>query len=470
MKTLITNGTLVTETGILKADIAINGDVITGIGFFPKKDFDNIYDVQNCLVMPGLIDAHTHLELQQSPQYRAADDFYTGTVAAACGGTTSIIDHIAFGPAGCNLHYSIDRYHELAKKAVIDYSFHGVIQHVDDAIVQELAHIIQHEGITSFKAYTTYGFKVDDTGFYRLLKTVKKAGGILTVHSENDSLINYLRSEYLKQNKVLPIYHARSRPNITESEAVARLMQFAALADDAPLYIVHLSTAEALSAVMQGRTNLKNTFVETCTQYLTLSEEKYGNENGSPDDPENIEGLKYMMAPPLRTKNDTAVLWEGVKDGSIQVIATDHCPFMLQEKLHTKGDFTKGPGGAPGIEERVRIIFSEGVQKKRITLEQFVKVMAANPARIFNLYPKKGCLLPGADADITIINPHAEEVLTKKNLKSACDYCVYEGMKVQCSIDSVFSRGTLIVKNNEFLGEKGRGQFIFRKPHATIAE
>lgn len=464
MKTLISGGTLVTETDTFTADIAMQDGIITGIGHFDAADFDSVHDAHGLLVMPGLIDAHTHLELQQSPQYRAIDDFYTGTVAAACGGTTSVIDHIAFGPAGCNLHYSIDRYHELAKKAVIDYSFHGVIQHVDDAILQELAHIIKYEGITSVKAYTTYGFKLDDTGFFRLLKTVKEAGGILTVHSENDALINYLRAEYVKQKKMLPIYHARSRPNITESEAVARLMQFARLADDAPLYIVHLSTADALLAVIQGRRHLKNTFVETCTQYLTLSEEKYGNADGSPDDPENIEGLKYMMAPPLRTKRDNAVLWQGLAEGAIQVVATDHCPFLLKEKMDTKGDFTKGPGGAPGIEERVRIIFSEGVQKKRISLQRFVQVMAANPARIFNLYPQKGCLQPGADADVTLINPNAEEVLTKKNLKSACDYCTYEGVKVQCTIDSVFSRGELIVRHNKFLGEKGRGRFIFRKP------
>ncbi|MEL3906646.1 MAG: dihydropyrimidinase [Treponema sp.] len=464
MKTLIRGGTLVTETDTFIADIAVQDGIITGIGRFDGIAFDSVYDAHGLLVMPGLIDAHTHLELQQTPQYRAADDFYTGTVAAACGGTTSIIDHIAFGPAGCNLHYSLDRYHELAKKAVIDYSFHGVIQHVDDAILEELAHIIRHEGITSVKAYTTYGFKVDDTGFFRLLKTVKEAGGVLTVHSENDALINYLRAECVKYKKVLPIYHARSRPNITESEAVARLLHFADLAGDAPLYIVHLSTAEALRAVMQGRMHLNNTFVETCTQYLTLSEEKYGNEDGSPDDPENIEGLKYMMAPPLRTKQDNAVLWQGIADGAIQVVATDHCPFLMKEKMDTKGDFTKGPGGAPGIEERVRIIFSEGVQKKRISLQRFVQVMAANPARIFNLYPQKGCLQPGADADLTLINPNAEEVLTKKNLKSACDYCTYEGMKVHCTIDSVFSRGELIVRHNEFLGEKGRGRFIFRQP------
>jgi len=463
-KTLITGGTLVTENDTFKADIAITGSKITGIGHFNPVDFDTVYEVPGCYVMPGLIDAHTHLELQQSPQYRAVDDFYTGTVAAACGGTTSVIDHIAFGPAGCNLHYSIDRYHELAKKAVIDYGFHGVIQHVDDAILQELSGIIKNEGITSFKAYTTYGFKIDDTGFYRLLQTVKEAGGILTVHSENDSLINYLRSKFVKEKKMLPIYHARSRPNETEAEAVSRLIHFSEMVEDAPLYIVHLSTGEALISVVEGRQHVNRLFVETCTQYLTLSEEKYGNENGSPDDPENIEGLKYIMAPPLRRKQDIEALWIGLANGDIQVVATDHCPFLLKEKMDTKGDFTKGPGGAPGIEERVRIIFSEGVQKKRISLERFVQVMAANPARIFGMYPQKGCLLPGADADITIINPNAEEVLTKKNLKSACDYCTYEGMKVQCAIDSVFSRGELIVKNNEFLGKKGRGQFIFRKP------
>lgn len=458
MRKIIKNGTIVTESDIFNGDILIEDEKILAIGNFADNEADEVIDAKGKYVMPGAIDVHTHMELQQSEKYRAVDDFYTGTVAAAVGGTTSIIDHIGFGPKGCNLHHSINNYHEIAKKSALDYSFHGVIQHVDEEILKELSEIIENEGIPSFKAYSTYGFKVEDKGFMQLLEQMKKSNGVLTVHAENDGITNYLREKFLSEGKKEPIYHALSRPNETEAETVERLINLSIMAGDAPLYIVHTSTKESIEAIKRAREQgLKNLYVETCTQYLTLTDSKY-EENGP------IEGLKYLMSPPLRKQGDVDALWKAVDNGDIQVIATDHCPFLFEtDKLDGKDDFTKAPGGAPGVEERVRIIFSEGVMKNRISVQKFVEVMCTNPAKIFGMYPQKGALIPGADADILIIDSEKEEVLTKENMKSACDYCTYEGMKVKGAVNMVFSRGKLVAKDNEFLGEKGYGKFIHRK-------
>lgn len=458
MRKIIKNGTIVTESDIFNGDILIEDEKILAIGRFEDNEADEVIDAKGKYVMPGAIDVHTHMELQQSEKYRSVDDFYTGTVAAAVGGTTSIIDHIGFGPKGCNLHHSINNYHEIAKKSALDYSFHGVIQHVDEEILKELSEIIENEGIPSFKAYSTYGFKVEDKGFMQLLEQMKKSKGILTVHAENDGITNYLREKFLAEGKKEPIYHALSRPNETESETVERLINLSIMAGDAPLYIVHTSTKESIAAIKRAREQgLKNLYVETCTQYLTLTDSKY-EENGP------IEGLKYLMSPPLRKESDVEELWKAVDNGDIQVIATDHCPFLFKtDKLDGKDDFTKAPGGAPGVEERVRVVFSEGVMKNRITIQKFVEVMCTNPAKIFGMYPQKGALIPGADADILIIDAEKEEILTKENMKSTCDYCTYEGMKVKGTVDMVFSRGKLVAKDNEFLGEKGYGKFIHRK-------
>lgn len=458
MRKIIKNGTIVTESDVFNGDILIEDEKILAIGKFEDSEADEVIDAKGKYVMPGAIDVHTHMELQQSDKYRAVDDFYTGTVAAAVGGTTSIIDHIGFGPKGCNLHHSINNYHEIAKKSALDYSFHGVIQHVDEEILKELSEIIEDEGIPSFKAYSTYGFKVEDKGFMQLLEQMKKSKGILTVHAENDGVTNYLRDKFLSEGKTEPIYHALSRPNETEVETVERLINLSIMSGDAPLYIVHTSTKESIAAIKRAREQgLKNIYVETCTQYLTLTDSKY-EENGP------IEGLKYLMSPPLRKESDVEELWKAVDNGDIQVIATDHCPFLFAtDKLDGKDDFTKAPGGAPGVEERVRVIFSEGVMKNRITIQKFVEVMCTNPAKIFGMYPQKGALIPGADADILIMDAEKEEVLTKENMKSACDYCTYEGVKVKGVVNMVFSRGKLVAKDNNFLGEKGHGKFIHRK-------
>lgn len=458
MNTLIKNGMIVTEGSIMRADLYLRNEAIHAIGFFDEDIFDEVHDVSGMYVMPGAIDPHTHMELQQSPEFRSIDDFYSGTVAAAVGGTTMIIDHIAFGPKGCNLHYSIDQYHQLAKKSVIDYSFHGVIQEVNQEILKELDEIIRLEGIPSFKAYSTYGYAMSDEDFYLLLTQIKQSGGILTVHCENDEITNFLRRQFALQRKTSPIYHAKSRPNETEAEAVDCLINIAQMAGDAPLYIVHTSTKQALERIETARyQGQKNIFCETCPQYLLLTEDEY-DKNG------DEEGTKFLMAPPLRQDNDRIALWNGITSGQIDTVATDHCPFYYEtQKKPFAKDFLKAPGGAPGVEERVRLIFSEGVQKGRMTLPQFVQTVSTNAAIIFGMYPQKGTLQPGADADIMVIDPNQRDILTVKNMKGNADYSPYEGMEVQCSIHKVFSRGKLVAVDNEFVGRQGDGKFIKRK-------
>ncbi|MDO4594573.1 MAG: dihydropyrimidinase [Tissierellia bacterium] len=457
MKTLLKNGIIITDKYTKNADLLIEDEKILAIGKFDEDKYDKVYDMTDKYIMPGMIDAHTHMELQQSKEYRSLDDFYTGTVAAAVGGTTTIIDHMAFGDDGADLHNSFNTYKELGKKAAIDYAFHGVFQRVDGAILKELKHMVEEEGVLSFKGYSTYGYALSDEDFFRIFKQMKESNGLLTIHSENDQMTNYLRDKFIKDNKTDAIYHALSRPNETEEEAVDTMLNLAKMADDAPVYIVHTSTKEALNSLRRAKENgQKNVFCETCTQYLTLTDEKY-YENG------NEEGLKYIMAPPLRKKEDNEALWQGVIDGTVDVIATDHCPFTLEEKKNGLNDFTKAPGGAPGVEERVRVIFSEGVMKDRISPERFVEVMSTNPAKIFGLYPQKGSLAIGSDADITVIDPKKEEVLTYKNIKGLSEYTPYEGMKIKGSISHVFSRGKLVAKNNEFLGERGYGKWLYRK-------
>lgn len=453
---LIKNGTLVTENDIFKSDILIVNGKISKIG---ENIDDNgeqiIIDASDRLILPGGIDVHTHLDLQAG-KYRAVDDFYTGTKAACCGGTTTIIDHIAFVPKNCSLDHQINVYTKLAQgKAVIDYSFHGVIQHVNDKILLEMEELVK-KGITSFKVYMTYDFKLNDDEIFRVLKKAKELGVIIAVHAENDSLIEGIRKEHGREKTLLPIYHAKSRPNLCEAEAIGRVLKLAKLAGDAPIYIVHLSTKEGLDEIKIAREKgQKNIYVETCPQYLTLTEKEYLRPNN--------EGLKYIMSPPLRKIEDINELWKGIEAGDIQIIATDHCPFNYNvEKQAGRDDYRLCPNGAPGVEERMEVIFSEGVMKKKININKYVEVMCTNPAKIYGCYPQKGVILPGSDADLIIMNPNVTKVLEKKDMRSSVDYTLYDGMKLNGAIEKIISNGKVIVDRSKFLGEKGGGKFIKR--------
>lgn len=455
MGLLVKNGRVVTEDGILEESILIEDGKIIELGEIPEGPGLEVLDAEGAYVLPGGIDPHTHMELQQSERFRSADDFYTGTVAAALGGTTTIIDHIGFAPAGSSLRHSLDQYRRKAEKAVVDYSFHGVIQHVDDRILRELKELIEQEGIASFKAYSTYGFKIGDADLFRILRVMKEAGGLLTMHCENDAAISLLKEESRQAGHTAPIWHARTRPERTESEAIARLCEFSALAGNAPVYIVHTSTALGAKRIAAFRGEGIPVTMETCPQYLMLTEDKY--QAGSRE-----EGLKYIMAPPLRKEADNEALWQSLSDGTCQTIGTDHCPFLLKEKLEGMGDFSLAPGGAGGVQERIPLLFSEGVLKGRISVEQLAKLTSTNVARIMGLYPGKGTIRPGSDADLVILREGPEKIIRARTQASASDYSIYEGMAHRCRIDHVLSRGEVIVRGGEFLGQRGRGQFLPR--------
>lgn len=462
MRTIVKNGLIVNESAAFPSDILIENGIIREIGQGLSCPDAQVIDAAGKYVLPGAVDVHTHMDLQAGAN-RAVDDFYTGTVAAACGGTTTIVDHMAFGPKDCSLWHQVEEYHRLADgKAVIDYGFHGVIQHVNGEILRQMGEIAQKEGITSFKVYLTYDFKIADGDLYQVLRQAKEDGLVIAVHCENDGVVNYLRSYYKSQGMVTPVYHAKSRPSRCEAEAVSRMIHLAAMAGNAPLYIVHLSCADSLAEVRKARAqHQKGLGVETCTQYLVLTEKLY-------EDP--AEGLKAIMSPPLRTQKDCEELWAGIQDKLIDTIATDHCPFNFGiEKQLGRNDFTACPNGAPGVEERLPVIYSEGVAKGRISISDLVRVLCAEPSRMYGLYPKKGVIQPGADGDIVILDPTQERVITHGTLHSAVDYTCYEGLKVQGVIDLVMQRGKVIVKGNQFLGKKGDGQY-FKRQKSILAE
>lgn len=455
---VIKNGRVVTENSVIEADIRIKDGLIAEIGS-GLIDTETI-DAAGNYVLPGGIDVHTHLNLDVGIAV-AQDDFYTGTVAAACGGTTTIVDHPGFGPAGCSLDYQINRYHTYARgKAVIDYSFHGVIQHVDADVLAKMEALIE-QGITSHKIYMTYGFKTTDEDAYAVLKRAKELGVIVAVHPENDALVNTRRRELVQTGHTAPQYHAVSRPEACEAEAIFRISQISSVAGDAPLYIVHLSNHLGMQAVNLAKKNgLKNIFTETCPQYLLLDDTYYERE----------DGLKYVMSPPLRNKANNALLWEDIINGGIDTVATDHCPFDYTLKTKLGGeDFTKCPNGMPGVELRFPLMFSEGVMAGRISPNAFANLCATNPAKLFGLYPKKGVIKEGSDADIVIINTNAGYTVSHDQLHENVDYTPYEGLPLQCRIDCVLSRGDVIVKNNSYVGAQARGQFIKRgKPMLSV--
>jgi dihydropyrimidinase len=455
MSTIIKNGTIVTSGDTYKGDIYIEEGIIKEIGINISKECDEIINAQGKYVIPGGIDVHTHLNLDVGIAV-ANDDFYTGTIAAACGGTTCIVDHMGFGPKGCNLHHQVKVYHDYAdNNAVIDYGFHGVIQHINDDILEEMQEIIDIEGIPSFKVYLTYDYKLSDEEALKTLIRLKEVKGITTVHPENNDSVNYFRSMFVEKGLKTPIYHALSRPEQCEAEAINRMINLAALAGDSPLYIVHLSCGLGLDYIKMAQERGQKVYAETCPQYLFLDEEKYNEPNN--------QGLKYIMSPPLRKKYNQELLWKGIKEGNIHVVATDHCPFRFEgEKQMGKDDFTKCPNGAPGIETRVPLMFSEGVMKNRININRFVDVVSTKPAKIFGLYPKKGTIAVGSDADIVLIDPNKKVTLTKGMLHENVDYTAYEGMELQGYPVLTMSRGKVIVRNNRFVGEKGYGQFVKR--------
>ncbi|HIA4028378.1 TPA: D-phenylhydantoinase [Escherichia coli] len=455
MRVLIKNGTVVNADGQAKQDLLIESGIVRQLGsnISPQLPYEEI-DATGCYVFPGGVDVHTHFNIDVGIA-RSCDDFFTGTRAAACGGTTTIIDHMGFGPNGCRLRHQLEVYRGYAAhKAVIDYSFHGVIQHINHAILDEIPMMVE-EGLSSFKLYLTYQYKLNDDEVLQALRRLHESGALTTVHPENDAAIASKRAEFIAAGLTTPRYHALSRPLECEAEAIARMINLAQIAGNAPLYIVHLSNGLGLDYLRLARANHQPVWVETCPQYLLLDERSYDTE----------DGMKFILSPPLRNVREQDKLWCGISDGAIDVVATDHCTFSMAQRLQiSKGDFSRCPNGLPGVENRMQLLFSSGVMTGRITPERFVELTSAMPARLFGLWPQKGILAPGSDGDVVIIDPRQSQQIQHRHLHDNADYSPWEGFTCQGAIVRTLSRGETIFCDGTFTGKAGRGRFLRRKP------
>jgi dihydropyrimidinase len=453
MSLLIKNGRIVTATDDYTADIFIEGETIKAIGKnLPVKAAKEI-DAAGMLVMPGGIDPHVHLDMPFMGTF-SSDSYETGTRAALYGGTTMVIDFI-LQKQGNSLHAALNEWKGRSdNNCVSDYSFHMAVTDFNDETKQEIKDFIEKEGITSFKTFMAYkgALMIDDRQMIGLMEEVKKHGGLINVHATNGDMIDYLTQKHRSEGKLSPLYHYLSQPEITEAEASERFVDMSSYTG-CPGYIVHMTCEGALNAVRNATKRNQKVFVETCIQYLLLDASLYE---------QNFEGAKWVMSPPLREKKDQATLWAGINQGLVQVVATDHCPFKWEQKLMGKDDFSKIPNGHPAIENRMELLFSEGVVKNKITLNKYVEVTSTNPAKIFGMFPRKGTIAVGSDADILIFDPTKKHTLSATTHHMNVDYSAYEGWEVTGKVKTVLLRGEVVIDDSKCLADKGYGQFIKR--------
>src|SRR5437868_1388022 len=441
MRTLIRNGMVVTAVDRYKGDVLIEDEKIALIGSsLADIHADTVIDAAGKYVLPGGIDVHTHLDMPFGGT-RSADDFESGTIAAAFGGPTSIVD-FAIQSRGQTLHHAWETWMKKAEgKAVIDYGFHMIITELNDQVEGEMDALVR-QGITSFKLFMAYPgvFMLDDASIFKALLRTGQNGGTICMHAENGDVIDVLVQRALAAGHTAPKYHALTRPARAEAEATHRAIALAEIAD-VPIYIVHLSAAEALEMVTEARDRGLPAFAETCPQYLFLSYDNY-------EEP-GFEGAKYVMSPPLRPKETQERLWRGLAFNDLQAISTDHCPFCMKEqKVLGNGDFSEISHGAPGIETRMSLVYDGGVRTGKISLNRFVDLTSTSPAKIFGLFPRKGTIAPGSDADIVIFDPEKKHTLSGKTLHMRVDYNPYEGREVTGKVETVLSRGKVIVEKD----------------------
>ena len=453
MRTLFKGGTVVSGTGTKRADLLIENEKIVESGRNLKADADKVVDVTGCFLFPGFIDAHTHFDLDVC-NTTTADDFYTGSRAALRGGTTTVID-FACPNKGESLHYGLDLWHKKADgRTFCDYGFHMTIDDWNESIRAELPDMFA-KGISSFKMYMTYpAMMVGDRDMYWALKELKSLGGLCGVHCENAGVIDGMIAERKNSGQFSPACHPLTRPPYLEAEAVSRLLRIAQAAE-APVVIVHLTNQEALKEVQHARDRGQKVYVETCPQYLLLDDSVYFNEDYS-------QAARYVCAPPIRDKSQQALLWKALRRGDIQTISTDHCSFTLEQKDAGREDFTKIPGGLPGVETRGELIYSYGVAAKRISAQRMCLALSENPARMYGLFPRKGHLRPGADADIVVYDPGASHVIRADDCVANVDYNPYEGFVTAGGIRQVWLRGSLAVENGRVLDETPQGRYMAR--------
>ena len=450
---LFQNGTLVYPSGSRSADLLTDGEKICRIASHidPPAGCE-IVDCAGKLVFPGFIDAHTHFDLHVAGTV-TADDFSSGTKAEIAGGTTSVID---FGTAypGETLNEGLDNWFRKAEAGCsCDYGFHQTITEWNDSISAEIPDMIER-GASTFKIYMTYDTQIDDCTILKVLQRLKECGTTTGCHCENSGLIDALREEYAADERRIKVSsHYLTRPAAAEAEAIGRYCHLAEVADE-PVIDVHLTCLEGLEEIRAARRRGQKVYVETCPQYLVMDDSLYDNDDFD-------EASKYVCAPPLRKKTDQDALWKAMADGEIQTVSTDHCSFTIAQKELGKDDFRKIPGGMPGAETRPAVIYSEGVSKGRITKEKMCELLAENPARLYGLYPKKGVLKEGADADIVILDPAAERTISVKTQISKADYAPLEGMKLKGTIDQVYLRGEKVAEDGRVIKEN-RGQYLKR--------
>ncbi|MEA2518040.1 MAG: dihydropyrimidinase [Chloroflexota bacterium] len=458
MRTLITNGTIVTAGGSTAADVLIDGETIARIGLDLAADgvtVDETIDADGRWIIPGAIDVHTHMELPFGGTF-AKDTFESGTRAAAFGGTTTVVD-FAVQSRGKSLRDGLDTWHAKAEgNAVADYGFHMIMSDVNDDTLVEMDQLVA-EGVPDFKLFTAYPgvFYSDDGAIYRAMQRTARNGGLIMMHAENGMAIDVVAADEVAAGHTDPYYHGIARMPVFEGEATNRVIRLAEAAG-VPIYIVHLSAREALDAVRGARDRGTKAYAETCPQYLFLSLD---------DMKDGFDGAKYVCSPPLRTADHQAELWTGLIKDDLQLVATDHCPFDFEgQKELGKGDFRKIPNGLPGVEDRVDLLHDGGVVAGRITRERWVEIVATAPAKLFGMFPQKGTIAVGSDADIVIYDPTASRTISAATHHMDVDYSCYEGRTVQGRSDIVLSRGSVIVRDGAFTGRKGHGRFIKRGP------
>jgi len=459
MSILIKNGRIVTAESDYIADLYIEGDRIAAIGNDLALSADRTIDASDKLVIPGGIDPHVHLDMPFMGTF-SSDDYTTGTRAAMHGGTTMVIDFILQNQ-GDTLHNALKEWQgRSVGKAIGDYSYHMAVTDFNDDVAKEVVQMIEEEGITSFKTFMAYkgALMIDDGQMVQLMKVVKQHGGLVTVHATNGDMIDSLIAKNKALGNRAPIYHYLSQPEVTEAEASGRFADMLNYTG-CPGYIVHMTCEGALNAVRKASIRNQRVLVETCTQYLVLDASVYE---------QDFEGAKWVMSPPLREKKDQVALWSGINQGLIQVVGTDHCPFKWEQKLMGKNDFSKIPNGHPAIEHRMELLYSEGVNKGKISLNKFVEVSSTNAAKIFGMFPRKGTISIGADADIVIFDPHKQHTLSVDTHHMNVDYSAYEGMTLIGKTDTVIMRGKVGIEDDECLLEPGYGKFVKRGKTSLI--
>ena len=453
MRTLFKGGSVVSGKGVRRADLLVEGEKIVSLGRGLKAEADRVLDVAGCVLFPGFIDAHTHFDLEVAGTV-TADGFASGSRAALRGGTTTVID-FACPDKGESLASGLARWREKAGgKTFCDYGFHMTIDDWNEGVRGELPEMFA-QGISSFKMYMTYpAMLLGDRDLYFALKDLKALGGVCGVHCENAGVIDGLIAEKKAAGALSPASHPAVRPPYLEAEAVGRLLRIAQAAQ-APVIIVHLTNGEALDEVARARKRGQTVYVETCPQYLLLDESLYGQEAFS-------DAARYVCAPPLREKREQDVLWRALRRGDIQTVSTDHCAFTLEQKALGREDFTRIPGGLPGVETRGELMWSWGVARRRISVTQMCRLLSENPAKLYGLFPRKGTLQPGADADIVVYDPSGGHVIRAEDCESAAGYSPYEGFATDGGIRQVWLRGCLAAENGNVLFSAPEGKYLAR--------